>query len=705
MADKAFTINFNSHAALVLSSGLYSDKITAVIRELACNAVDSHAASGHHNQAILVTLPTHNVPVFAVEDFGLGLSDSAVQTIYTSYFTSTKTNNNAMIGRLGLGSKSPFSLVREFFVESTFNGEYRKYRMYFDSTDTPRVHLSLSSKTTGANGVRVSFTVDDYNIDIFKTKALEVFKWFEVSPVVIEDGQQVPIENFTKKFQGSGWFIGDFTKFTSGNPVAVMGNIPYPLQESSIKNISTSQTALLRLNITIKFNIGDFDIAASRESIGYDTNSCDNIRNKLQIVIDELYLYIAAKIAAEPTEWQARLVYNSFFTDGEGMGHYLNQALSGRKFVWNGIEIKSHKKTVDMTVIYPVADNVNAIRASDGISSSLSRIKRNRFDQFIVDVSPRHAIVFDDLPRNGAARIKKWIEEQSKIFWNITIFDQPSGTATWDQLRQLLGNPPVTLTSSLDAPPTKEKKIKPSKEKMMKFSMRSTKSRPVWDYVDMDITVGGYYVDYLNKNPIDSQRNIVDLNAIISAAQSLGYINYNDVSVYAGTGSVRHRLAKLKNWINIVDLVTLHVNHDKRKYDEYSNTLATKASLERVSMLLKTSYDLPKYPWDIRDSSSKMQEVINSYRELLNFQGLTADKAKHIIQLFTELRMPRKQGTADPRVALMLSDLRTRYPMLFLLDYNSWKANFAAINEYVNMVDTAWVYFELTRPTVDDEEN
>ena len=41
-----FRIRNSAKAFNILSSGLYANKVKAVVRELSCNAVDSHAAAG-----------------------------------------------------------------------------------------------------------------------------------------------------------------------------------------------------------------------------------------------------------------------------------------------------------------------------------------------------------------------------------------------------------------------------------------------------------------------------------------------------------------------------------------------------------------------------------------------------------------------------------------------------------------------------------
>ena len=132
--------------------------------------------------------------------------------------------------------------------------------------------------------------------------------------------------------------------------------------------------------------------------------------------------------------------------------------------------------------------------------------------------------------------------------------------------------------------------------------------------------------------------------------------------------------------------------------------MATKIALEKLDSLLNTHQTLARYPWDLRDSSSKMQEIIEKYIEIQNAAIPHANKTAHIDIIANELRIPRTVGKVDPKIQIMVKEIKTRYPMLQLLSYNAWRTSFHDINEYVNMVDTACVYFELTRPMLEDEE-
>jgi len=152
-----FRIRNSAKAFNILSSGLYANKIKAIIRELSCNAIDSHTAAGT-NQPFEVHLPTTLEPWFYIRDFGTGLNHEQVSNIYTTYFESTKTESNAFIGALGLGSKSPFSYTDNFTVTAIKDGRKGIYSAFINDVGVPSIALMGEEQVTEPNGVEVKFS-------------------------------------------------------------------------------------------------------------------------------------------------------------------------------------------------------------------------------------------------------------------------------------------------------------------------------------------------------------------------------------------------------------------------------------------------------------------------------------------------------------------------------------------------------------------
>ena len=143
-----FRIRNSAKAFNILSSGLYANKIRAIIRELSCNAIDSHVAANRSDVPFDVHLPNTLEPWFAIRDYGTGLSHEQVTSIYTTYFESTKTDSNDFIGALGLGSKSPFSYTDNFTVTAIKDGVKGIYTAFINDQGVPSIALMTTEQTT-----------------------------------------------------------------------------------------------------------------------------------------------------------------------------------------------------------------------------------------------------------------------------------------------------------------------------------------------------------------------------------------------------------------------------------------------------------------------------------------------------------------------------------------------------------------------------
>lgn len=284
-----FKIKANSKAFKILSSNLYKDKILAICRELICNAYDSHVQAGKKDIPVVVTVPTAANPNFIVEDFGLGLSKEEVEQIYTTYFESTKTNTNELIGGLGLGSKSPFAYTTSFTVIATKDEVQNTFVAFIGDGGLPQISLLVTQPVPGkSNGVRVEVPVQSSDCYLFRD-SLAKLQWFETVPEVIGNSGITQHHLFNRLNE-----YGFATEVSyKRNRMAVMGNIAYPISIDHVENADRMMSKIISLttydiNIYLKFDIGELDIAPSREELSYDKKTQGVILNKLVWVYSQL---------------------------------------------------------------------------------------------------------------------------------------------------------------------------------------------------------------------------------------------------------------------------------------------------------------------------------------------------------------------------------------------------------------------------------
>lgn len=296
----AFGMNTNSYVYDVLSNGIYSDKVSAVIREVSCNAVDSHIVAGIPDIPIRVTLPTATHQFFEVEDFGIGMDDDTVRTVFGSYFNSTKTAANDTTGAFGLGSKTPFIMNDAFTVRVRYDSVERVYSC-FKKDGVPSISLSSSNPTEHGNGVKVTVPVSPTLCGEFSRKAVKIYRFFKVLPDVVDNGHDaelytVPTTVGDVTFDANEISYNDYAIVT-----AVMGGVSYPVNLANdipdsnkhFKDIQLFLSVYYGSRITdckrpiIEFPIGDLSVTPSRESLSLDERTVENIASGISAFVNK----------------------------------------------------------------------------------------------------------------------------------------------------------------------------------------------------------------------------------------------------------------------------------------------------------------------------------------------------------------------------------------------------------------------------------
>ena len=271
----------------ILSSGIYKDKIAAVIREYCCNAHDAHIAAGN-SKPFTVQLPNQMDPTFAVIDNGTGVDPEKIGEIFWTYGHSTKTEDQNQIGALGLGSKSAFAYTKSsFIVKNRYNGVEYSYMCFIDEKGEPSGSLVNTEETSEHNGITVEFAVRNSDIPTFYARYFEIINYWKNKPNVI--GVSDAIINQYKKSKnivvsGDNWYID----FSMKSPVAVMGGVAYPIELSSMPESDDDSYVFLNTPIVIEFPMGELEFSSSRESLSYTRFTVEKIKEQLKKIKDDL---------------------------------------------------------------------------------------------------------------------------------------------------------------------------------------------------------------------------------------------------------------------------------------------------------------------------------------------------------------------------------------------------------------------------------
>ena len=285
-ASKTFNISANAKAFDMLIVQLYSDPVTAMIREIVANACDSHRSAGI-NTKVRVVIPNPIEPWFIVEDFGLGMSEETIDTIYTNVFESTKDQDNESTGGFGLGSKTPYAVTDTFNVTSIKDGIKCEYLMYRDGNRNPAYMLTSKVDTDEPNGVKVSvpFNGKYCSYEEFKSKASAVLSRFD-----FEFECNVDVVNFREKLVSTS-DPDIFLEQISGQrgyshynkeSYVIMAGIAYPVGTLDDISVLGHRTYFVIPN-------GSVELTPSREQLFYSEKTKQFLKSGLKDRTNKVY--------------------------------------------------------------------------------------------------------------------------------------------------------------------------------------------------------------------------------------------------------------------------------------------------------------------------------------------------------------------------------------------------------------------------------
>ncbi len=314
-AESSFSIAMNGKAFRVLSDTIYKDKTGSLVREICCNAYDSHVQAGRADVPFTVHLPDAMEPYFAVTDYGLGLSDESVRSIFTTYFKSTKDNSNDVIGAFGLGSKTPFAYTDTFTITSTYNGETVFYSAYLNDDGVPSISELARQPSAEHNGVEIQVPVNREDFLNFRNAVAEQLRFFTVKPVIkncsgfefatVSGTDILSVANLTLNRSYRGIYV-------------IQGQVGYPLARAhsgELAKLSEKARSFLD-NIedvggTLVVPIGKIEVIASREGISYSKATVASLNEYLELAADQVKDAIAERLSNSTSDWERACVINT----------------------------------------------------------------------------------------------------------------------------------------------------------------------------------------------------------------------------------------------------------------------------------------------------------------------------------------------------------------------------------------------------------
>jgi hypothetical protein len=294
---------------------LYSDELSALLREYGVNATDIHIATGQGERPIRVTLPTQLEPLLKIRDFGTGLDSEGIKE-YAMFGRSSKRGDPRQTGQLGIGCKCGFTYGDSFLVNSYQDGQVTTWNAYIDPSNKGKIDCLAVSPTSEENGIEVIIPIRPNDVDKCQKKAAQLFCFFKVTPDMVnltDDHRQYfnALKSAAPLFQGEGWrYMG------AGPSCVVMGNVPYPINADNFTELELRDEtkALLTGGLILDVQMDSLDFAASREQLKYTPKTKTNLAARLSDVATELLRLATASFDGCATLWEAKQLHQDMFT-------------------------------------------------------------------------------------------------------------------------------------------------------------------------------------------------------------------------------------------------------------------------------------------------------------------------------------------------------------------------------------------------------
>ena len=676
-----FSIKASSEAFRILSDGLYSDKVKAVIRELSTNAVDSIIEAGAVSKGYDIHLPDQMNPYFYIRDYGIGLDHKDVMELYTTYFHTDKTGSNKYVGQLGLGSKSPFAYTDNFSITSYKDGTQRSYTACINEEGYPTIKLLDSFETSEPNGLKVQFGVNSSDFTEFHDKADRVYQWFDpnLRPNVINHPDwDFPEIEYRMGVEGDWLVLDDH----NSDPVVVMGNIAYPIKNLEDQDdLSGHHTNILNVGVALYFDIGDLQITPSREALSLTKSTVKKLIEKLDKVVEAISQNVSKEFENCKSLWEARVLASSLFGDWQSPLYHLNGVCKWSDIKWNDRVIHYERAiTKDIDGVTLDLFTVNSLRH---YGDDLANARRERVNS--IPVQEDVPIFENDLERGSQSRCRAFAEEHGKNCWLVN-FNEDRFQGSRDEFLEHVGFLETDIKKASDLPkPLRSNSrsstgVRKDKVFLLRHISSSTKSGQ-WDNAIVEFgNSKGLYVK-INRYNVIREGNRIDYPGCLQTlverfVRFVGKENlpeeYLDDNGNLKVHGVKHKSSKpydeSEDWVDAIDFMEGFL---KENYLEAMEVIFAGHCCHHLL------YDIDEGVSFIRQDqdslSGRYSSIINGLRAMVDAADRQSRDLRRFVgdDMLPNLEMWRREDrpegfVTEEQLHKLRDDFNEKYPMLAL---------------------------------------
>ena len=623
--EHKFSIGDEGMIFHILRDKMYTDPISAIVRELSCNARDANREVGK-NIPIEIHLPNSLEKWFSVKDNGPGISPDRMSDVFVKYASSTKRNDNNQTGGWGLGAKTPFSYSDNFDIITIFDGIKYTYSAFIDETRCGKIALLSQEPTDECSGTLMRLEVKKQDFNAFIAAAENQLHYFNPRPKInasinlfshkkiIDDPDffifKVPRDSYYTSFEEKNLILIDDInyKYDSGIKLSFVPKDRYNYNNDSIFSDRS-------LYIAYKFGNGELSVSSNRESIYNDTDkvTADRASKKYNICIDKIKSIIKTQISSANTISEARNIgmyfctlFNQNFVTPLAIWNDKQVDLSQFDFGHHTVVSKSNDK-INIATSYYGSKDTNIVVNDTSIEISRSNAKKilEKFswDRFVIinkSVIDRYKDYLDNNTIKYASSIalkepKKKIINYTTYFIDSSSYNRVAYKEFVDCKSDFIGY--FTMTT------------KDNNNKSLKFN-----NKYISDYLINSITK--YYSDY-KFFAFNIMKDNLDLEEVAEGALSIEDIVVDSINNCPYSISTLTGLRDNRNNLNIPDNMkilstSLGDDHEITKYlieynefnktfDKYNNLLNLVEQLDLTGLST------------INDTVDKSNEMLNPF--------------------------------------------------------------------------------------------
>lgn len=255
---------------------LYSDPVTATVRETVSNALDATAlaiSQGLKPDPVEVYAPSAFDQVFKVVDHGVGMTAEQLDEFFSDYGNSSKIADMSAIGSKGLGAKAPLAYTQTFNVETVHDGRRIVISLNRGATANETKTL-VDEPTDEPNGTTVTVPVRREDVDSF-IDAVKVYEKYSTPdlPIVVDGRERSLADRYVR--------LGDIQIAVTEDGEPVMGGVWALRGENGQKLYTTASSWMIcagqnrpygEVKNSVAVTLGGWRYSLSSSSYRYDSD-------------------------------------------------------------------------------------------------------------------------------------------------------------------------------------------------------------------------------------------------------------------------------------------------------------------------------------------------------------------------------------------------------------------------------------------------